>query len=77
MPAYEYQCQSCSYHFDQRQKMSDAPLTACPKCGGEVARLISGGAAAISKGGSSTSFADPGPSCGLGGCCGGGACPME
>lgn len=77
MPAYEYQCQSCSHHFDQRQKMSDAPLTTCPKCGGAVERLISGGAGAISKGGSSASYADPGPSCGLGGCCGGGACPME
>ncbi len=72
MPAYEYKCETCGYCFEQRQKMSDAPLAACPKCGAALRRLISGGAGAISKGGQS-SYSEAGPACGMGGpCCGGG-----
>ncbi|MGO9433094.1 MAG: FmdB family zinc ribbon protein [Terracidiphilus sp.] len=77
MPAYEYLCDSCATHFEQRQKMSDAALDACPACGGPVHRLISGGAGAITKGSSSAhghAHADM-PPCAFGGaCCGGGAC---
>ena len=70
MPAYEYQCAACSHHFERRQKMSDAPVSACPECGGSVKRLISGGAGAITKGSNSGSSAEP-MSCGPGGgCCG-------
>ena len=65
MPAYEYACQKCGDHFSQRQKMSDPELDACPKCGGAVRRLISGGAGVVSKGAS----APPAPACGMGGCC--------
>jgi putative FmdB family regulatory protein len=32
MPIYEYQCQACQYQFDAMQKISDHPLTQCPKC---------------------------------------------
>ena len=32
MPIYEYQCQSCGHEMEALQKMSDAPLTDCPKC---------------------------------------------
>ena len=49
MPAYEYECQECAVHFEQRQKMSQAALETCPQCGGHVKRLISGGAGAITK----------------------------
>jgi putative FmdB family regulatory protein len=75
MPAYEYKCAECSHNFERRQKMSDPPVSACPECGGNVKRLISGGAGAISKG-SLHSATDAGPACGLGGCCGqaGGCC---
>jgi putative FmdB family regulatory protein len=75
MPAYEYKCAECSHHFERRQKMSDLPISECPECGGQVKRLISGGAGAISKG-SAHSMPDSGPACGLGGgCCGeGGGC---
>lgn len=74
MPAYEYKCTACNCHFERRQKMSDAPISVCPECGGSVKRLISGGAGAISKGGEA-SFSDAGPSCGPGSCCSpGGAC---
>ena len=33
MPIYEYACDSCGHTFDELQKISDAPLTDCPKCG--------------------------------------------
>lgn len=41
MPIYEYGCQQCSHAFSKMQKISDAPLRECPKCGGEVKKLIS------------------------------------
>jgi putative FmdB family regulatory protein len=41
MPIYEYQCQSCHHHFEEIQKVSDAPIACCPKCKGTVDRLIS------------------------------------
>ncbi len=41
MPLYEYRCESCENTFELRQKFSDAPATACPKCGGKVEKLIS------------------------------------
>ena len=36
MPIYEYKCQSCGNHLEAMQKISDAPLTECPKCGGKL-----------------------------------------
>jgi putative FmdB family regulatory protein len=41
MPIYEYQCQKCHHHFEEIQKVSDAPIACCPKCKGTVSRLIS------------------------------------
>lgn len=41
MPLYEYKCDDCEDVFEVIQKFSDAPLTACGKCGGTVRRLIS------------------------------------
>lgn len=35
MPIYEYRCDSCGFQKEHLQKMSDAPLTACPECGQE------------------------------------------
>jgi putative FmdB family regulatory protein len=52
LPAYEYLCDECACHFEQRQKMSDAAIDRCPECGGHFKRVISGGAGAISKGAS-------------------------
>jgi putative FmdB family regulatory protein len=68
MPAYEYKCDSCEIHFEIRQKMSEQPLETCPECGGEVHRLISGGAGAITKGSQSSAYSNP-SSCGFGGPC--------
>jgi len=32
MPIYAYKCESCGHTKDVLQKMSDAPLSDCPKC---------------------------------------------
>lgn len=32
MPIYEYRCSACGFQKEFIQKMSDAPLTACPEC---------------------------------------------
>lgn len=50
MPTYEYKCRKCSFTFEKFQKMSDEPVKTCPKCGGEVERLISAGGGIIFKG---------------------------
>lgn len=50
MPTYEYKCLKCSSLFEVFQSMKEAPITKCPKCEGEVKRLISIGAGAIFKG---------------------------
>lgn len=51
MPFYEYQCSNCGNHLEELQKMSDPPLTKCPKCGKEtLKRLIGTGGGIIFKG---------------------------
>ena len=41
MPTYEYQCEKCERVFEIRQRITEAPLTACDVCGGRVKRLLS------------------------------------
>ena len=36
MPTYSYACKQCGHRFDAVQSFSDAALTECPECGGEV-----------------------------------------
>jgi putative FmdB family regulatory protein len=36
MPIYAYKCSACGYAKDALQKISDAPLTDCPECGGST-----------------------------------------
>jgi putative FmdB family regulatory protein len=50
MPTYEYECLKCGYKFNKFQKMSDKPLTHCPKCNGKLKRLFGTGAGIIFKG---------------------------
>jgi len=33
MPIYEYACTRCEHSFDELQKVSEAALVHCPKCG--------------------------------------------
>ena len=41
MPLYEYQCKKCHSLTERIQKFSDAPLTVCPHCGGELEQVLS------------------------------------
>ncbi len=50
MPTYEYQCFKCKKKFEQLQRITEQPLSKCPKCGGKVQRLISAGTGFIFKG---------------------------
>jgi putative FmdB family regulatory protein len=41
MPLYEYECLACGERCEILQRFSDPLLAACPKCGGEVKKLLS------------------------------------
>src|SRR5690349_10359155 len=41
MPIYAYECRKCKAHTEAFQKVSDKPLTKCPKCGGRLEKRIS------------------------------------
>lgn len=41
MPVYEYECQQCQQVTEAMQKFSDAPLTQCPRCAGQLRKMIS------------------------------------
>ena len=49
MPTYEYECGTCGT-FEQFQRITEDPLSDCPRCGGAVRRLISSGSGIIFKG---------------------------
>ena len=40
MPAYDYRCDRCDRTFEVRQRISEAPLTSCDRCGGPIHRLL-------------------------------------
>lgn len=50
MPTYEYECTHCGHFFETFQKITDKPLTKCPKCTKKIKRLISSGSGVIFKG---------------------------
>ena len=50
MPTYPYRCRACGHEFEEFQSITEDALTVCPKCGGEIHRVISGGAGLIFKG---------------------------
>ena len=41
MPTYEYACNSCGHEFEAFQSFSEAALTECPQCKGEVRKVFS------------------------------------
>lgn len=41
MPIYEYECSECQNRFEEMQKVSDPPLTECPKCKGSLYKVVS------------------------------------
>ena len=86
MPIYAYKCSACGHQEDEMQKVSDAPLTTCPKCSqatyGKMLTAAgfqlkgSGWYATDFKGGAKktdSSGSGTGGGCG-GGACGGGGC---
>ena len=58
MPVYGYKCSSCGFEEDIIQKMSDKPLTKCPKCGKDtfVKQLSAPGFELTGKGWAATDF---------------------
>ncbi len=50
MPTYEYKCNNCGHRFELFQTMNAEPVKVCPKCNGEVKRLIGPGLGPIFKG---------------------------
>ena len=40
MPTYQYQCKSCGGDLEVVQKFSDASLTVCPECSGELRKVF-------------------------------------
>ena len=88
MPIYTYKCGACGHAKDVLQKLSAAPLTACPACGADAfsKQLTAPGFqlkgtgwyATDFKGGGSTSTAAAAPaaSCDAGGAaCAAAGCP--
>ncbi len=51
MPIYEYACALCGHTFDEIQKITEPPITACPSCKQEGARRLISASAFILKGG--------------------------
>ena len=40
MPTYGYRCGSCGHQFEIIQRISEEPLTACPKCQGKLSKVL-------------------------------------
>ncbi len=40
MPTYGYRCSNCGHQFEIHQRITDAPLTVCPKCQGKLAKVL-------------------------------------
>jgi|SRR5207253_2357784 len=40
MPIYGYRCKSCGHEFEVLQKMSDSPFQICPKCAGQLTKIV-------------------------------------
>ncbi len=80
MPTYEYACDSCSHGFETQQRITEDPLTRCPKCETDSLKRLVGTGNFILKGsgwysdlysggGSASASAEPSaPGCGS---CGG------
>ena len=40
MPIYEYECRVCGARTEELQKLDEAPLLACARCGGGLERIL-------------------------------------
>lgn len=83
MPTYEYVCDECEHLFEKFQSMTDDPIETCPKCDGDVRRLISGGAGLVFKGSgfyitdNRSGDSGNGSSCSESSSCDDGSCPLS
>lgn len=50
MPTYTYRCTACRGEFERFQEMTAPALRECPSCGGDLRRVVTGGAGFIIKG---------------------------
>jgi len=50
MPTYEYECKGCKEKIEIFQSINAEPVKKCPKCNGDLRRLISSGVGVIFKG---------------------------
>ena len=41
VPTYQYACNACAHEFEVFQSFSDASLTVCPICKGEIRKVYS------------------------------------
>lgn len=41
MPLYEYKCLACGSSFEVLQKVNEPRLKKCPKCGGQLNKILS------------------------------------
>ena len=51
MPTYEYECPDCQHRFEAEQRITEAALTACPKCSANNCRRLISATAFHLKGG--------------------------
>jgi len=65
MPTYEYECETCGKRFEKRQAITEASITECPECHGNVHRLVSGGAGFILRGSEHSRVGQRGSECSL------------
>ncbi len=49
MPTYQYACTDCDHRFEQVQSFTDASLTTCPVCSGQL-RKVYGSVGVVFKG---------------------------
>ena len=40
MPTYVYRCKSCEQEFERVQRITEDPIRECPRCEGEVMRVL-------------------------------------
>lgn len=40
MPTYHYSCETCRYEFEIVQRITDQPRKRCPRCRGNIYRVI-------------------------------------
>jgi putative FmdB family regulatory protein len=70
MPIYEFHCQPCEFTFEDLVRSSTESVS-CPKCSGEVKRLLSACVSHVAGGSASSSASSSKSSGGCGGCHGG------